>query len=249
MKPMRLNKVGSYFKTKTQMRNIFSLLPKDSKKLYAVISLGFAVVLFLLFALTTKNLLISLFFSIGIFLFTFITSIFDEILGKKRHYKILESNGFKELINRGFELVEKNQYIGLTGNFDSYIFDIYYDWSTFVRSKVYKAVIFNVYFEPPRLSNGQTDYDKMKQLAEKHEVSKWSFKNYNFWWRDGNIIMRNGVGIMNPSHKKLLERMTLVLNILKSEGLKPIDRKTLEEWRRQDPMNNIPEIVLYYEEK
>ncbi len=89
----------------------------------------------------------------------------------------------------------------------------------------------------------------MKQLAEKHEVSKWSFKNYNFWWRDGNIIMRNGVGIMNPSHKKLLERMTIVLNILKSEGLKPIDRKTLEGWRRQDPMNNIPEIELYYEEQ
>ncbi len=106
-----------------------------------------------------------------------------------------------------------------------------------------------MHFEPPRLSNGQTDHEKMKQLAEKHEVSKWSFKNYNFWWRDGNIIMRNGVGIMNPSHKKLLERMTIVLNILKSEGLKPIDRKTLEGWRRQDPMNNIPEIELYYEEQ
>ncbi len=89
------------------MKYLFSLLPKDSKKLYAIISLGFGVVLFLIFILTTKNLLISLLFSIGISLFTFIASIFDEIFGKKRHYKILESNGFKELINKGFELQER----------------------------------------------------------------------------------------------------------------------------------------------
>lgn len=227
------------------MRNLLSLLTKESKKIYACFSLGLGVLILVISAITTKSLFLSLFFSIGTSLITFIIIIFDEISGKMRHYKIIESNGFKELINKGFKLEKKNQYHGLTGKYEDYIFDIYFDWHTYVRNNVYKAVIFNVYFEPPRLPNGQTDISRMKQLAEKYEVSKWNFKNYNFWWRECNIVMRNGAVFMNPSQRKLLDRMTIVTNILKSEGLKPIDRKTLEEWRREDPLINIPEIILY----
>jgi hypothetical protein len=170
-----------------------------------------------------------------------------ELLGKRRHYSIIESKGFQELMNSGFNIEEVNAYKGLSGIYNDYLFDIYYDWSTHVTPK--KAVVFNVYFIPPTLKSGETDHARLKTLSEKYDISIWSTKSYSFWWREGNIIMKNGVGIFNPSYKKLIKRMDIAVNILKTENLKPIDRKTLNTWRNASPMDNTPEMELYYKEK
>ena len=66
---------------------------------------------------------------------------------------------------------------------------------------------------------------------------------------EGNIIMKNGVGVFNLSFEKMTRRMEIVLDILRAENLKPLDSQTLDSWRKEFPMSNIPEIELYYNKK
>ena len=225
------------------------ILPKNGTVLYAVVCFIMGVILFIVNYLSSKDALFSVVFSSGMMVFVFLFCILAETLGKKRHYSILESKGFQGLISRGFRIVELNEYKGLFGVYDSYLFDIYYDWSTFVRGNAGKAIIFNVYFIPPTLNSGKTDHARLKALSEKYNISNWKFKSYNFWWREGNIIMKNGVGVFNLSFEKMTRRMEIVLDILRAENLKPLDSQTLDSWRKEFPMSNIPEIELYYNKK
>jgi hypothetical protein len=59
--------------------------------------------------------------------------------------------------------------------------------------------------------------------------------------------MRNGDGLINPGFEKILKRMDLAVTILDNENLKPVDRATLESWRKQDPNSCVPEIITYFE--
>jgi len=231
------------------MKRLLNLFPKDSNKISLVVSIGFGALIFLITLASTRSLLIGGLVGAATAVIGYIGLIFGEKVGQKRHISIIRSSGFQKLRTLGFQVEEKNKYSGLTGAYNGYIFDIYFDWSTFVRSKVYKAVIFNVYFAPPVKSDDTIDHNKLKHLSEKYDVSYWSFKNYNFWWRARYIIMRNGVGLFNPSYKKLVKRMSLVTNIFKAEGLKPVDRNTITQRRNTDYLNNIPEIELYHGEK
>jgi hypothetical protein len=229
--------------------NLNKILPKSATMMYLVICLIMLVLGFLFLYFGTKDLLFSSASSVGFSTFVFLLCIIGETLGKKRHYTIIESKGFQELLNSSLNIEEVNAYKGLSGTYNGYLFDIYYDWSTHVRPKVNRAVVFNVYFIPPTLKSGETDHAKLKTLSEKYDISIWSSQSYTYWWREGNIIMKNGVGIFNPSYKKLIKRMDIVVNVLKTENLKPVDRKTLNTWRKASPLNNIPEIELYYKEK
>lgn len=135
----------------------------------------------------------------------------------------------------------------MTGNYKGYIFDIYYDWSTYVRSRFYRAIIFNVYFKPPLKSNRDVDEKILEDIAKRNHFSNWSMKNWNYWWKNDVLIMRNGVGLINPGFEKILKRMDLAVTILDNENLKPVDRATLESWRKQDPNSCVPEIITYFE--
>ncbi len=222
--------------------NLLSLLPNESNKLNAVISAFFTVMIFIIMIFITTNFWYSLLISVCTSFFTFIWVTYDEKKRKKRHHKILKSNSFKELIFSGFKIEEKNQYKGLTGIFKEYIFDIYYDCQS------YKSVTFNVYYESSNQLYEQTDFVKLERLNAKYKPSTWGIIKYRFYWREGSIIMENYVGFKNLSHNQLLDRMTIVVNILKDEGFKPINRNTLEEWRKQYPMYYTPLPELYYEE-
>jgi hypothetical protein len=221
------------------------IFPKSATMMYLVICLIIFILGFLFLYFNATNLFLSFFLSAGFSTIIFLLCIIGDLLGKKRHYSIIESTGFKELLNSNFNIEEVNAYRGLCGVYNGYLFDIYYDWSSPLKFKVDRVVVFNVYFIPPALNSGKTNHAKLKALSEKYDISIWSSQSYTYWWREGNIIMRNGVGIFNPSYKKLIKRMDIVVNILKTENLKPVDRKTLNIWRKASPMNNIPEIELY----
>jgi hypothetical protein len=229
--------------------NLRKVFPKNATMMYLVISLILMAILFFFTYFNTKDLFLSSTLSVVFGILFFPLYIIGEILGKKRHYSIIESKSFKELLNSNFNIKEVNAYRGLSGVYNGYLFDIYYDWSSHVKFKVNRAVVFNVYFIPPVLNSGKTNHAKLKALSEKYDISIWSFKSYSFWWREGNIIMKNAVGIFNPSYKKLIERMDIVVNILKTEELKPVDKKTLNVWRKASSMDNIPEIELYHKQK
>ncbi len=203
------------------MKKLLELLPDDTNKSSAVISLFIAVVLTLTVSIPSGDFVISGAMGFGCGLILFIWLVTGELLGQRRHHRILDTTGFLDLQQNGFEIEEKNQYKGLTGEFDGYIFDIYYDWAAYVLRKINRAVVFNVYFISPINLNGETDIEALETLSKKHEVSRWEFKNHNFWWRDGNLVMGKGIGVFNPSSRKLWKCMRMTTKILKSEGLKP----------------------------
>ncbi len=217
--------------------------------IYLLISLGFGLLFFLLLVWQLDSVRMSLGISAGFALLVFVWTLLDQFLGKKRHSTILKSKGFQVLLSQGFTVEQKADYHGLTGMQDTYIVDIYYDWDTYVKHRLYKAVIFNMYFHPPRFADGSTNPEKLKSLADTYDLSRSVFKSYNFWWRDGTLIMRNGVGIFNPSAKKLRKRLSIAVTILQSEGLLPVNRRTLDEWRETSPGEFVPEIELYPVEK
>lgn len=231
------------------MRRILKYLPQDSTKLYFTLSFIFGLIIFLVIFVSSNNFNISVLFGLFIAIFTLTWSLIDERLGKQRHQSIINSEGFQSLIADGFKIENINDYWGVTGYYKGYIFDIYFDWSTIVKPKVYRALVFNVYFVPPTKSNGQTDHDHLRKLSVKYDVSKWSFKPWNFWWREGNIIMKVGIGVFNPKYEKIKKWMDVVVKILQDESLLPVDRQMLIQWRTQFPDSNVPEITTYFKKE
>ena len=228
------------------IRTLIKYLPKDSNRQNFVLSAACGLFIFLIFYLAQTDLTISLGFGLFVFSFTLIWSLIDERLGEKRHRTILNSDAFQRLIAEGFKEENINDYYGITGIYKGYIFDIYYDWSTILKTRVYRAIVFNVYFNHPLKTSSQTNHKYLIKLSKKYDVSIWRFKPWNFWWREGNIIMKIGISVFNPKYDKLKKWMDTVVKVLQEENLQPVDRETLNGWRRKFPDNNVPEITTYF---
>lgn len=220
-------------------------ISKATYKTISGVSLSIAVFFSVALFFSSKDTLMSLYIGLSFGLVIFIWSVMDELLGLRRHQRIVFSRGFSKLQTLGFVVEEKNRYRGLSGKFDDYNIDIYYDWSTYVRPRIYKAIVFNVYFIPVEKVNGEVDTEVLDELFEKYKVNRWSIKTHSFSWRNGHLIMRVGAGFMNPSYKKLRKHLRIAVDILKSERLSPADRKTIKQWRQEFPNYNVPEIITY----
>jgi len=198
---------------------------------------------------STKNI----FLSIGLFTFilSFITiwSILSNHLGYQRHRQIIESDGFRKLLLKGFKIEKLNEYIGLNGIYKGYLFDIYYDWNAITsNSKNTRALILNIYFETPKLSNNETDHNSLRRMSEKYKNSYWTLspKNYLFCWREGNILMNNTIGLRNPNYEFITQRMDILVELMITEKLESIDKETIIQMRRENKFACIPEIEIYY---
>lgn len=225
--------------------NLDKILPKNPIAQYFVIGLYIGIFQFLIFLLFTQNLTTSLFIAIVTVIFAAIGSLINDLLGKTRHKKIIQSKAFLQLINQGFKVEEKKGYYGLTGTHSNYIFDIYYDWSTYLDDKIRRALVFNFYFKSPLDDNSQPDHSLLENIAKKHDASRNFGIDFNFWWREDTLIMKNKIGLFNPSFEKIMERMDIAVKLLQSENLQPLDRKSLEQTRMKDPLACIPEIETY----
>lgn len=213
-----------------------------------MISWYFNIPLSIITFLTTGNLLISL---IVFLLTTFLIVTFGLItknLGYKRHCEIIESEAFKKLISRGFKIEKVNNYVGLNGVYRNYLFDVYYDWLTFSNNKNSKAIVLNIYFDPPILNDNKTDHLRLKAISEKYITSRWDIipKPYCYRWREGNIMMNNSIGLKNPNYEFITQKMDMLIEILESEKLKPIEKEKVIEMRKITEFAHIPEIEVYY---
>lgn len=204
--------------------------------------------LFFIFFAVNKNFLLSFLVSIFIFSYTLFTIKWSKSKGMKRHQNIINSQGFQQLILKGFKVEKVNEYSGITGVYDEYICDIYYDWSTFVLSQITKAWIINIYFIPPKPLDkiNNANYDFIMAMRKKYRISRWSFKSYGFDWREGAIIMKNSIGSKNPSFEKIEEALKIAIDILKKENLKPISREDLMYIRNNFPYQSVPWISTYH---
>jgi len=198
---------------------------------------------------STKNIFLSFGLFTLILLIITIWTILSNHLGYKRHRKIIESDGFRKLLLKGFKIKKLNEYIGLNGIYKGYLFDIYYDWNAVTNnSKNSRAVILNIYFETPKLSNNETDHNSLRRMSEKYKNSYLTLspKNHLFCWREGNILMNNTVGLRNPNHEFIIQRMDILVELMVTEKLEPIDKETIDEIRRENKFACIPEIEIYY---
>jgi hypothetical protein len=215
---------------------------KDTKSTFWI-CLGFSILVFA-FSYWKEDLQTSIILSAAMFAIIFPAIILSEVLGRKKHHSIIESKAFRELILSGFRVEEINDYKGLTGAYKNYIFDIYYDWNTYVRKSSQRAFVFNVYFKSPDLPQEALD-DFFVSLEKKYKPGMWSNRNYIFVWRDGFVCMRNGIPLFSPSAAKIKEQMNKVIEVLIAENLSPIDRKRLTLLREEYPGYYIPDIETY----
>lgn len=223
-------------------------MTKSEIKEEIIISLYFNIPSSIITYLVTQNILISLivFFVTSIFIIAI--GLLTQNLGYKRHCEIIESDGFKKLISIGFTIERKNDYVGINGVYRNYLFDIYYDWLTVSNNKNSKALVLNAYFEIPINNNAETDHFRLKKIEEKYKTSRWRMmpKNYYYRWRKGNVMMNNSIGLKNPNYEFITQKMDIIIEILKTEKLKPIEKKKLVELRKDNKHINVPEILVYF---
>jgi hypothetical protein len=220
--------------------------PKSTLGAFIAVGLIVFLLTFSLMLLFSQNFWTSLITSAIVSSFGTTVGFISTNLGEKRHKEILESEAFLALIQTGFKVEEINKYHGLTGVYRNYIVDIHYNWAANVNGSVEKAIVVNVYFEPPLLDNSIVDEEALSKIAKKIDIAKELFDRYSYAWRERTLIMNHYVRYRNPSLKKLTKWLDIPIDILLAENLKPIDRKTLIEHRKKQPNYNIPEIETYF---
>ncbi len=208
------------------------------------------VPIFFISLIFTKKLLLSFFIFIILFAVVYFQMKWDDNRGIKRHKSIIDSDGFKRFLSKGFRVEKHNDYVGITGVYDEYISDIYYDWMVFIKSNITKGIVINIYFIPPKPihEHNNANYNFIMEMREKHEVSRWSFKKYDFDWQEGALMVKLRVGFKNPSYEIIEEALKKGLEIVKQENLKPITREELIQIRNNFPYQSIPRITIYYDE-
>jgi hypothetical protein len=200
--------------------------PKSSLGIFIVAGLFVFALTFLLMLFSSLDVLTNLIVSAVVTVFGVTVAFISSNLGQKRHKEILNSDAFLALIQTGFKVEEINRYHGLTGVYRNYIVDIHYNWSGHVNGSTEKAIVINVYFEPPLLDNSTVDHETLNKIAKKVDIAKEFFDRFSFAWRERTLIMNHFVRHRNPSLKKLTRWLDIPIDILISENLKPIDRKT-----------------------
>lgn len=201
-----------------------------------------------IFYFSLKEVFTSILIYIALTLVLVIWSYLEEFYGYKRHCNIVESEAFRKLIQKGFSIERENDYIGINGVYKNYLFDIYYDWLTITNTRNSKAIVLNIYFDPPKFVNGETNHKLLEDISKRNITSTWSFKPYNFRWREGNIMMNNPVGIKNPNYDFVIKRMDLLIDILKKENLQPVEKSIVLERRETIKHALVPEIMVYFNE-
>jgi hypothetical protein len=206
------------------------------------------VPIFFISLFVTKKLILSFFVFIILFALVYFQMKWDDNRGVKRHKTIIDSDGFRRFLSKGFKVEKYNNYIGITGVYDGYICDIYYDWMILIKSNITKGILINIYFISPKPIHeyNNANYDFIMEMKEKHKVSRWSFKNHDFDWQEGALMVKLKVGFKNPSYEIIEEALKTGIEIVKQENLNPIIREELMHIRNDYPYQSIPRISMYY---
>jgi len=222
-----------------------SILENDIK-----IFIGIGIFLSLIFLLITNDLKVSIVVLLASIIFMIIWSSLIKYFGYKRHKNIIKSDGFQDLIRKGFKIEQINKYIGLTGEYEGYICDIYYNWETFVMSGLSKAIVVVIYFTPPKPLHKVhcANYEFLIKVKSKYNKGlPLGFGDYSLYWQEGALHVSSRVWLRNPNKNKIENRIKKIIGILKNENLQPINRTDLTNIRNNFKFQSVPEISLYFE--
>ena len=211
-------------------------------KTCSLITLPIAIIFYFSF----KQVFVCIAIYVVLTLIVALWSFLADNTGYKRHCNIVDSEAFRKLIQNGFSIERENDYVGINGIYKNYLFDIYYDWLTVSNNKNSRAIVLNVYFDPPKFVNGETNHELLEEISKRNITSTWSLKPYNFRWREGNLMMNNTVGLKNPNYEFIVKRMDLLIDILKRENLQFVEKSIVLEKRKVIKHALVPEILVYF---
>ncbi len=141
--------------------------------------------------------------------------IIRDIIGKKNHKKAINRNPLAGLKNIGFEIENNGDYYGLIGDYNGFIFRIYYDWDKLSRGILSFGDIAVMGYYKPILKNQEkntVDEDLLNQLNKKHVKSMWSQKRifstygpYFFTLRLNSYLFASTAKIISSLNKIVTE--------------------------------------------
>ena len=216
-------------------------------KLYFIAALVVFVLTFIFLIIATRqfisSILFSLILSVGV---TFVVYLFDQV-GKKRHQTNISSKLFKNLIEKGFEIEQVNEYCGLIGTYNDTAIRIYYDWNKITKGfMVFGDIVICTYYEPLVLPSDPeiADEEKMNILNDSIKPSFWTKeKVFTKFYPQGLIRQLNYTPF--TSITTIISELDKVTNLIKENNLTPIDKTKLLEYQKRPNYNYAPPIETY----
>ncbi|MCD4791686.1 MAG: hypothetical protein K8R54_00505 [Bacteroidales bacterium] len=173
-----------------------------------------------------------------------IWAVLDTLSGKRRHSNIFRTKAIKKLIRNGFVIEKINKYTGVIGIYKGYIFQIYFDWDTYVGYKANSGIVFNVFYNPPLTDHNEIDTGKIDELHKKYKFNKWSTLRYSYRFRKYNVLMKNASAIYMMPYFQLEKRMDMVVDILVKENLNTITLREVQKLLERN-LDYGPEVSYY----
>lgn len=216
---------------------------------YFIAGLIVFILNFIVILLVTKNLFTtSIFTIISTTVITFIIYLKDQV-GKKKHKKIASSNLYQELIKKGFEIEQVNEYIGLIGNHNNTAIRIYYDWNKVAEGWMsFGDIVILAYYEPIALKTepDMIDADKLNQLNEKFKTNMWVGKRQTLTFTPLALTREINYYPFTKA-STIITELDKMTNLIIESNLICVDKKKLAEYQDKHGDHYAPPIETYVE--
>jgi hypothetical protein len=220
-----------------------------------IASLVCFILFFVLISLTSWNIKIGLISSSIITFIITIWVIIDDLIGKRRHQKILTSTLFKDFKKDGFETEEFGEYRGLVKSNSNRTLRVYYEWNKDAKGTFsFGDIVINIFFEPLLEfdPNGDTvDSEKfskkIEELQQTYQKKRSSSIKYYFSF-DRMTIHTNYYPW--TTHTKIQTIIDEAMTVIRREKLAPFDIKNLDSKYLEIEKNGnfLPQFQLIYNE-
>lgn len=214
---------------------------------YLIAGLICFIITFLLGLFGAKGFNIAFLYAAGItIIVTPIVYVFDQV-GKKKHRKILSSKLFQHLLITGFEIEKQGDYTGLIGERNQLAFRVYYDWNKLSKGFFsFGDIVIIGYFEPMVINSKERAINEelLNSLNSKYKDTFWKNKN-NFSRFAPVFFIRHLNYYPFTKLDAILAEFDKIADLLKENGLTPINKKTLLERQKEYGYNYAPPIDMF----
>lgn len=214
---------------------------------YFIAGLIVFIINFTVILLVTKNLLTTSIFTIlSTTVITFIIYLNDQI-GKKKHKKIMTSNLYQELLKRGFEIEQVNEYSGLIGNYNGTAIRIYYDWNKVAEGWMsFGDIVLVAYYEPIILKSEPDiiDADRLNELNNKFKTNVLFDKRQTITFLPFALIREINYYPFTKA-STIITELDKMINLITENNLMSIDKEKLDEYQSKHSDLYAPPIETY----
>ncbi len=218
---------------------------------YFIAGLIVFILNFVIIYFASKNLLATFIFTV--LSTTIITAIIylNDQVGKKKHTKIITSKLYQDLLKKGFEIEQVNEYVGLVGNYNGTAIRIYYDWNKVAEGWMsFGDIVLVAYYEPIVLKAepDMLDADRLNHLNEKFKTNVWVGKRQTLVFLPCSLIREINYYPFTKATTIFteLDKMTSLIN---ESNLISIEKEKLIDYQSKLGDHYAPPIETYINNK